>query len=342
MKRILRRLASTRLTLVGMALLAIGAGISYDNPEHVSPWVLAVPLLFLSANLLAAIITQPGINRRPGLLMFHIGLLSICVLAALGRLTHMESRIELSHGSAFDARLMEDVSRGPWHTGELDKVHFVQQGYSVEYRPGLVRGKTRSHVLVPDGRGAWEHRVLGDDTPLILEGYRFYTTFNKGFAPVLTWFPAQGQAVTGTIHMPSYPLFDYKQANSWLPPGSDTEIKFWLQLDTGYDLESAWVLDGDSSEGVLVVNDGDQRVELLPGETVALPGGRLRYEVLSTWMGYKLFYDPTLKWLFIAAMMTVFGLSLHYWHKFRNQPLAESSPATGRRSGMTSYKVTDP
>jgi hypothetical protein len=33
-------------------------------------------------------------------------------------------------------------------------------------------------------------------------------------------------------------------------------------------------------------------------------------------MGYKLFYDPTLHWLFIAAMITVLGLAAHFWRKF--------------------------
>ena len=324
----LRRLASTRLTLLGMVLLAIGAGLSYGNPADVSAWVLIVPLLFLALNLLSAIITQPGINRRPGLLLFHLGLLSICILVAVGRLTYFEARVEVNQNSAFDLRAMQDVRQGPWHSGELDKVQFVQRGYTVEYRAGLVRGATRSHLLIPDGRGGWSPEVVGDDTPLIMEGYRIYTTFNKGFAAVLTWISEQGEAMTGTINMPSYPLFEYKQANSWVPPGSKDEIKFWLRLDTGYDLKADWMLDVAKTHGVLVVNNGEERVELQPGQGIDLPGGYLRYEALSTWMGYKIFYDPTLRWLFIAAMMTVFGLCLHYWNKFKHQPLTQ----TGKQS----------
>ncbi len=184
-----------------------------------------------------------------------------------------------------------------------------------------MRGATRSNILLPDGKGGWQAEVVGDDTPLIIDGYRFYTTFNKGFAAVLTWITEQGEAMTGTIHMPSYPLFDYKQANSWSPPGSEEEIKFWLRLETDFDREADWLLDGAKTHAVLVVNDGDQRVELQPGQGIDLPGGHLRYEALSTWMGYKIFYDPTLKWLFIAAMITVFGLCLHYWSKFQDQPM---------------------
>jgi len=329
----LRRLASTRLTLFGMVLLAIGAGLSYDNPADVSVWVLAGPLLLLALNLFAAILTQPGINRRPGLLMFHIGLLSICALAAIGRLTFFDARVEISQNSAFDVAAVDEIRQGVFHLGELQRVQFVQQAYTVEYRPGLVRGITRSHLQVGDGRGGWQTRVVGDDTPLIIDGYRFYTTFNKGFAAVLTWTPTQGEAITGTLHMPSYPLFDYKQANSWTPPGSEEEIKFWLRLETGLDREKDWLLDVNKSEAVLVVNDGEQRLELQPGQDINLPGGQLRYEALSSWMGYKIFYDPTLKWLFIAAMLTVLGLCLHYWDKFRHQSMA-SAVVTDKQNKM--------
>ena len=316
------RLASTRLTLLGMVMLAIGAGLSYDNPADVSVWVLTGPLLLLALNLLAAILTQPGINRRPGLLMFHIGLLSICVLAAIGRLTFFEAHVEISQNSGFDVSAIDEVTHGIWHQGELDKLEFVQQGYTVEYRPGLVRGITRSHLQVSDGRGGWQSKVVGDDTPLIIDGYRFYTTFNKGFAAILTWIPDQGEAITGTLHMPSYPLFDYKQANSWAAPGSDEEIKFWLRLDTDLDRDADWLLDVRNTEAVLVVNNAGQRVELQAGQEIKLPGGKLRYEALSSWMGYKIFYDPTLMWLFIASMLTVLGLCLHYWDKFKHQSMA--------------------
>lgn len=323
MRAALRRLASTRLTLVGMAWLAIGAGVNYDNPmaaSAASVWTLAAPLLFLALNLLAAIITQPGINRRPGLLVFHIGLFSICVLAAIGRLTFFEARFELGQGMPFAADLLTDVRHGPWHRNSLDHVHFVQGYYTVDYAPGLTRGPTRSQVMVPQAGGGWREQIIGDDTPLVLDSYRFYTSFNKGFAPVLTWQPEQGAPVTGTLNMPSYPLFEYKQDSEWAPPGGKP-IKFWLRLETGYTKEQSWVLDGRKARSVLVVNDGERRVELAPGESVSLPGGKLRYEQLSTWMGYKIFYDPTLYGLFVAAIVAVLGLAHHYWRKFASQPL---------------------
>ena len=49
-----------------------------------------------------------------------------------------------------------------------------------------------------------------------------------------------------------------------------------------------------------------------------MPGGRLRYERLSTWMGYKIFYDPTLHLMFATAIVGVLGLFTHFWQKFGN------------------------
>src|SRR3569832_845769 len=215
MNGVLRPLASLRLTLVGMLLLAFGAALSYNNPATTSVWVVVVP--------------------------------------AIGRLTHLEAHIELLQDTAFASAELFDDSRGPWHSGHLDQVQFVQGPYTVDYAPGMVRGLTRSQVQVPDGRGGWEAKVVGDDRPLIMEGYRFYTSFNKGFAPILTWIPDQGAPQTGAVHMPSYPLFEFKQDNSWTPPGGP-EIKFWLRLTTGMDEKAAWILDGSKARGVLVVN----------------------------------------------------------------------------------------
>jgi len=311
----LRKLASLRLTLAGMVLLALGAALSYDNPAGTPAWVLVVPLALLAVNLLAAIVSNPRINRRGALLVFHIGLLGIVVLAAIGRLTRLEAHVELTDGAAFSPEEMIDVHEGPWHDGALERLYFVQGPYTVDYAPGMVRGITRNQVLVPDSQGGLEPRVIGDDTPLLMAGYRVYTTFNKGFAPVLTWIPDGGEAVTGTVHMPSYPLFDFRQANRWTPPGAN-EVRFWLQLDTGLDEKVAWTLDPHHARGVLVVKDGEQRVELRPGQAVRLEGGSLRYDRLSSWMGYKLYYDPTLHWLFITAIITVIALATHFWRRF--------------------------
>ena len=30
-------------------------------------------------------------------------------------------------------------------------------------------------------------------------------------------------------------------------------------------------------------------------------------------MGYKVYYDPTLRWLFFVSIIAVFGMAWHYW-----------------------------
>jgi cytochrome c biogenesis protein ResB len=334
MTRALRTLASTRLTLFGMAFLGVGAALNYDNPVDTPTWVLAAPMSLLAVNLLAAVITNPRINRRGGLLVFHLGLLAIVSLAAIGRMTMMVANVELTEGVAFLARDIINVREGPWHRGSLDRVGFVQGSYTIDYRAGMSRGPTRSEILVPDGRGGWDRKVVGDDTPLRAEGYRFYTTFNKGFAAVLTWIPDGGAPVTGTVHMPSYPLFEHRQANRWTPDGGE-EIRFWLQLDTGIDPDSDWRLDPQNAEGALVVRAGDSRVELLPGESIRLDTGFLRYERLAGWMGYRIYYDPTLHWLFLAAMIAVFGLAAHFWRKFGAIQVYSAAQESARKKAAT-------
>jgi len=328
MSRIARLLSSLRFTLAGMVLLAIGAALSYGNPDSTPVWVLVAPMSLLAVNLLAAIVVYPRIHRRASLLVFHLALLGVVILAAVGCLTRFEAHVEVLQGAAFSADDLFDKKQGPLHDGNLAKVSFIQGPYTVDYAPGMVRGPTRSEVQVPDGQGGWESRVIGDDKPLVMNGYRFYTSFNKGFAPLLTWTPEQGEPQTGAVHMPAYPLFEFKQDNSWTPPGGP-EIKFWLRLDAGMKEDAAWMLDGRKTQGLLVVNTGGKRVELKPGEIVQIAGGALRYERLSTWMGYKIFYDPTLQWLFAMAIIGVLGLCAHFWQKFGNWSAVTRVPGEG-------------
>jgi len=322
-----RSLASLRITILGMGLFAVGVMLNYDNPANVSVWVLVAPLFFLAVNLTAAIVYHQRIRKSAGLLVFHCALLGIVILAAIGRLTRFEAHLELAEGTAFSGAELTDVSRGPFHFSRLDRVNFVQGNYTVDYAPGMMRGLTRNQILVRGEGGQWQRRTIGDDRPLVLEGYRIYTTYNKGFAPMLTWTPDGGRPISGVINMPSYPLFEYKQDNQWTPPGGKP-IRFWLQLQTGLDENAPWVLDGRKAKGVLVVTSGGRRTELQEGQSIALPGGRLRYDRLTTWMGYKIFYDPTLRWLFIVAIIGIAGLFAYYWRRLGLRTVKSGSAAS--------------
>jgi hypothetical protein len=49
---------------------------------------------------------------------------------------------------------------------------------------------------------------------------------------------------------------------------------------------------------------------------VAVPEGVLVYEGLTAWMGYKVFYDPTLPWLLASAVLAIAALSAFFWRRF--------------------------
>lgn len=320
---VLHRLASLKITLLGLILLVVASVLNYGNPANIPAWVLVIPLSILAVNLTCAIITNERINHQPGLLVFHVCLLGLVLLAGIGRMTHLDAHIELPIGTSFSADRLLEVRQGVWHTGHLDQVAFMQGPFTVEYAPGMQRGLTFSHVMVRDGNGKWVEKVIGDDRVLVLEGYRFYTTHNKGFTTLLTWTPENGDAITGTLNMPSYPLFEYKQDNRWAPPGSSGEIKFWLQISAGLSEDRAWTLDARNSTAVLVVTSNDMRRELHEGERLKLSGGELKFDKLTMWMGYRIFYDPTIHWMFYVAIAGVLGLAFYFWRKINLQPWTE-------------------
>jgi hypothetical protein len=307
MRSTARTLASTRLTMAGFALLAAGTLASYNVPEAPAAFMV-VPLALLAVNLAAAIALRPAL-RRGGLGVFHVALLVCLVLVGWGRLTHMDGRVEVTEGVALDAAQVEVTGAGPWNDEGWRKVEFMQGAWEVDYAPGVRRGHTRSEVWLP---GEATPRTIGDDTPVVLEGYRFYTTHNKGFAPVIGWQADGQEAVLGALHLPSYPLNEWNQHNTWTAPDGQV-LKFWLRIEQQIPESSAWTLSARTIPAVLVVEAQGQRHELRPGGAIRLHGATLRYERLTGWMGYRIFHDPTLLPLLGIALLGIFGLAWHLW-----------------------------
>lgn len=317
-RAVLQAIASLRLTLA--ILLLLGLGTVAALTETVPPtWALSVPLTLCALNLGAAITTNAAFRRQMPLLIFHLALLAVIVLVALGRMTYLKGHVEVSEGEVFSGELTESES-GPWHVSRLDRVRFANLGFDIEYQPGIKRAGTRNRVVWVDAAGIERQGMIGDTVPLVLHGYRFYTSFNKGFAPKFLWQPASGAAHRGTIHLPAYPLHEYRQALEWTPPGSDQLLWTQLQFDEV-------LLDPERpsqfrlpEQHRLVVRYGESRQELRPGDRLPLPGGVLRYEGLTAWMGYTVFYDWTIPWLLAACALAVISLGLHFWSKFRSRP----------------------
>ena len=331
LKSIAQLLASTRLALLGIALLALGALFSYDNPD--APlWLLIAPLFLLAINLTSALFVNSRIRQNGGLLLFHLALLGVILLVGAGYLMRFDGRVEVTEGSVFSFDDAESMRRGPLHPFRLNRVHFAQGAFSVDYIAGLNRSVTRSHVFVPGTNGQPLAVVVGDSTPLLLEGYRFYTTPNKGFAPLITWTPDGGQPSSGTVNMPAYPKFEWLQKNRWTPPGRTEIITFELHVKTNYSESADWILDGKSRQTTLTLISANRSVDLNPGDTTTLPGGHLRFDELRTWMGYNIYYDPTLPWLFYIAVLGVSGLAWHYWRNSTRAPFTTGAVPSESRS----------
>ena len=317
---LLRRLAGTRLMLAGCAWL--GGALAFAGPLESMAWpVITAPLLFLGVNLAAAIATSRAL-RRGGLAVFHVALLALMIVAGVGRLLHLDARVEITQGGAFDPAQLDVHGRGPLHPDGLARIAFVQGPYTTEYAPGVKRGHTRSEItLAANASQPGSTRVVGDDDPLDIDGYLFYTTHNKGFAPIVTWTAHGAAPQTGALHMPSYPLFEHRQQLDWTPPGG-TPLRIWLVTQTPLDGAAAWTLDPAHTASRLVVHADGQRSELAPGEEVRLAQGVLRYERLAGWMGYRVFYDPTLRWLLVLAATAAIGLAWHLAARLGRRRLA--------------------
>ncbi len=328
---ILAHFGSLRTTLAGMALLAAVVAAGEAGGAWFAPG-LALAIGVLALNLLVALFAHPAFRRQLPLLLFHIALLALVLLVAAGRLTALDGRFELTEGVAFDGKLIE-ASAGRWHRDGLSGLAFHHEGFEIDYAPGRQRGATRNRVGWLGSDGKPRVAVIGDHRPLVLDGYRFYTSSNKGFAPVLTWRPLRGDATTGAVHLPAYPVHELRQSREWsLPDGRVVWVL--LQFDRAPIDPDAHTRFSLPDSHRIVVRAGTQRAELVPGERLELEGGTLEYVGLRTWMGYRVSFDWTLPWLLAAALLAVISLAWHYTQRFifvARPGRAEPAPAVAER-----------
>ena len=324
-------LASLKFTLANLLLLLVGA-IVVANLWLPPTWVLALPLGLLAINLLAAIACTPSFRRNPPLLGFHLSLLALLLLAAVGRMTYLDGWVEVAEGSEFTGEL-GGYDAGPWHPWGLDRVRFVSERVELDYRgdptrtyPMLEETRNRVSWVGEDGRRL--AKVIGDNEPLVLDGYHFYTsTHNKGLVPTFTWLPdsADEPASTNLVHLPSYAAFPFQQATEWTPPGAGRAL--WVMLDSD---EEIYPADRDSKflppeDYRLVVRQGDVRHVLDPGDRLRIEGGTLVFLGLNRWLGYTVHWDVTLFWMLAASLLAVACLAWHFLARFRTQPWREGA-----------------
>ena len=329
MMMLLKKLASLRLTLVGMALLALLAVVGSRNAE-IGTGITAVPLVILVVNLLAALLTNKSIRTQTGLLVFHVGLLLVFACIGLTVLLRYDGHVEVVQGGAFDAGMVETVEQGWWHHNRLDAIELYQGEVQVNYLPGLNRQDTASTFEYRASSGELRRITVGDTRAATIDGYRIAATFNKGFAVLLHWTGTDGTEILGAVHMPSFPEFDWKQLTAWTTPAGQ-QVELELKFDESVsDDRGAWSFGRtDMPYSVIVSLAGKSQRSLRRGESVELAGGVVRVVELRTWMAYQIDYLPLLPWMLVAALLAIVGLAMHFASRYLPASVTASSKEDG-------------
>lgn len=332
MMPLLRTLASLRLTLVGMLLLAVLA-VTASRSDVVGPGVTTVPLVILVTNLFAALLTNRSFRSQAGLLVFHIGLLLVFAFIGLTVLMRYDGHAEVLQGTAFDAGRVETVEEGWWHVNRLAGIELYQGEVRINYLPGLNRQDTHSMVEYRAKSGELRRMTLGDTRTARVNGYRIAATFNKGFAILLQWAGADGTEIIGAVHMPSFPEHDWNQVNTWITPaGQQVE----LELDFDHPVSSTaskWTFGATSMPyAVRVSAEGGPTRTIREGESVKLKNGVVRAVDLRVWMAYQIEYLPFLPWMFAAAVLAILGLVVHFARRFL--PATMPDRASGKEDAL--------
>lgn len=312
MIRTAKRLASLRLTLVGMLMLAVLAVLGVRS-DAVSIDMTTIPLVLLAMNLVAALMTNRTLRTQAGLLVFHVGLLMVFGLIGLSVLTRFDGHVEVAQGAGFEPAAVTTTANGWLHDNRLDGIEFYQSDIRVDYLPRLVRQETRSTVEYRGADGAMHRATIGDKVGFEVDGYRFLATFNKGFALLLHWQDDTGAEAIGAVNFLSFPRHDWNQVTTWTTPAGQ-EVELEIDFDEPYfNDDSAWTLKAtDVPYRVNVTPTDRATVAVREGDAVRVDGGTLRVADLRLWMGYRIDYLPFLPWMLVAAMLAIAGLAIHF------------------------------
>lgn len=311
-------LASLRLTAVALALLGLAAVPAIVRGQA-DPLHLAIALGLLELNLLAAIITNKSFRRQSALLAFHLALAVLVALVAIGRLTFLTGYTEIVEGASYEKLL--EVRAGPLQTGRAEGLRFASERVRITYHPGPVRDATRVIVRYWGADGRPVDEEIGDHHPLVLDGFRIYATFNKGFSPILSWWPDNGgKPIRGSVNLPRYPGEQDAQWREWVIPGAGISVFTGLRIEGEVLDPQRRSLLRPPEQSRLVVRHGDSRHELRRGEHLQLPGGVLVFDDLRMWMGFQITNDWTTPWVLAAALAAVASLALHLWARYAHSP----------------------
>lgn len=305
-------IASPKLSAAFFLMAAVGA-LWASTPGRSATLAMVIPFSLLTINLLAAIATNRRFRTDLPLLVFHLALLAMIITFVMARLTYFEGQATVTAGAGFEGEMLSEES-GALHARRLDEVSFTNLGFTENF-------PARGHYHATYNRVSWQaadgdtHTAdIGDDVPLILHGYRIYTSRHRGFSPVFRWQKADGTDEWGTVQLRDNNGGDFASANDWVLPDGE---KAWLMMD----FDAAESTGGahsrinfgiDAQHHQLILRIGDERHTLTPGQTLPRPGGMLTYVRPGSWMGYRIVADPTKPWLIGSVALTVMSLVWFY------------------------------
>lgn len=307
----LRALASPRLMVVFFVLMAIAALAIANGLLEPTPAAL-IPLVLLMLNLTASIAIHARFRTDLPLLLFHASLVLFVALLAVARLTYFEGTAKVVVGGHFAGELRTQ-ERGALHGDGAKALRFANDGFIEVFPQRNPYRQTRNRIRFADSAGQWHGSVIGDDRPLVLDGYRIYTSRNRGFAPVLRWQSDAAAIEVATIQLGQIGEDGYTPGSHWpIPQGPQV----WVSMSTerippapGSQREN---LGANTAPNRLVINHNERFYDMQLGESLALPGGRLTYSSLSAWMGYRISYDPTQPWLIATVALAITSLIWFY------------------------------
>ncbi|HYD94710.1 MAG TPA: hypothetical protein VEC01_05240 [Noviherbaspirillum sp.] len=315
-RNLVTALASPKLTVAFFVLMAAGALWTAQADGNATVATL-LPLSLLVLNLAAAIATTPRFRTDLPLLAFHLALLAFVALIGAGRLIYFDGATILTSGTGFEGKLVVD-RRGPLHRDGPLPLRFANGGFTEHFPDRGRYHATYNLVRWRDDAGRDRVAEIGDDRPLVLDGYRIYTTPRRGFSPLFLW-EAEGASSYGTVQLPDNRGFEIGPPVEWrLPDGREASVTLQLGAQDGEPVRGKRDdLGADDIAHRLVLRVGGSRTELRPGQTVELEGGKLTYVRLASWMGYRIVYDPTEPWLAATVAAAIATLLWFYARLFR-------------------------
>jgi hypothetical protein len=311
----LKVLASPRLTVAFFLLMAAAALGAAQYPQYITAIVLT-PLLLLLINLSAAILSNARFRADLPLLLFHLALLAFLALLLVARLNYFDGGVKLSTGTLFEGNYLS-VERGILHGDGAERLRFANDGMIEQAPPGGGDPITFNQVRWWDSSGRPYLAEIGNDRPLVLNGYRIFSTNFRGFAPIFRWRTKTGEESIGTVHLPETSAGDFPSGDKVTLPGGG---QAWVQMRSAENSEAQQQridLGAATLKHHLVLRIKDKRYEVQPNASIELTEGQLTYLQLGTWIGYRVTYDPTPPWLAASVFLGVVSLLWFYARLWR-------------------------